>query len=243
MAMRKIIKMFEDGNVCVVGLRGRGKDMLIANVVMRRQLPYVSNMDYGGIRFPLQFSDFECGGNTYKEFISGDLNFYDFPFPDYTDVYIGDAGVYLPSQYCNLLNRDYGFFATYMALSRQLGESNTHFNVQNLNRCWDKVREQSDQYIMCDWVCKPLIKRFGLVIQRVTIYESYDSAVRRVPPFRLPKPWFSPERRFQWKIQKQNYDISYGKITRRLLLYRNRSNYDTRVFKEMLLNGKKEEIT
>lgn len=243
MAMRKIIKMFEEGNVCVVGLRGKGKDMLIANVVMRRKLPYVSNMDYGGVRYELRFSDFECGCNSYKEFISGELNFYEFPFPDFTDVYIGDAGVYLPSQYCNLLNRDYGHFATYMALSRQLGESNTHFNVQNLNRCWDKVREQSDQYIMCNGLFKPFLKWFGLVIQRVTIYENYDSAVKRVPPFRLPKPWFSPERRFQWKVQKQNYDIAYGSIKRRLLIYRNKSNYDTRVFKEMLLNGKKQENT
>lgn len=243
MAMRKIIKMFEEGNVCVVGLRGKGKDMLIANVVMRRKLPYVSNMDYGGVRYALRFSDFECGGNSYKEFIAGELNFYEFPFPDFTDVYIGDAGVYLPSQYCNLLNRDYGHFATYMALSRQLGESNTHFNVQNLNRCWDKVREQSDQYIMCNGLFKPFLKWFGIVIQRVIIYETYDSAVKRVPPFRLPKPWFSPDRRFQWKVQKQNYDIAYGSIKRRLLIYRNKSNYDTRVFKEMLLNGKKQENT
>ena len=232
--------MFEDGNVCVVGLRGRGKDMLIANVVMRRKLPYVSNMDYGGVRFELNFSDFNCGENTYNEFISGDLNYYEFPFPDFTDVYIGDCGVYLPSQYCNQLNRDYGFFATYMALSRQLGESNTHFNVQNLNRCWDKVREQSDQYIMCNGLCKWFLNLTGIVLQRVTIYESYDSAIKRVPPFRLPKPMFSPERRFQWKVQKQNYDISYGSITRRILVYRNKSSYDTRVFKEMLRNGKKE---
>lgn len=239
--MRKIIKLFEQGNVCVCGLKGKGKDMLFANVVLRRKLPYVCNTNYGGDFHSLIFKDFDCGCNTYRNFISGDLNYYAFPFPDNTDVYIADAGVYIPSQYCNELNREYGYFATYMALSRHLGESNTHFNVQNLNRCWDKVREQSDTYIMCNGVFKPFIKWFGIVIQRVTVYELYDSAVKRVPPFRLPKPWFSPDRRFQWQVQKQNYDIAYGRIKRRILIYKNKSKYNTRIFKEMLENGKKQE--
>ena len=46
MNMRKIVKLFEQGNVCVVGLRGCGKDMLFANVIARRRQPYVSNTDY-----------------------------------------------------------------------------------------------------------------------------------------------------------------------------------------------------
>lgn len=150
MRIKKIIRLFEDGNVCVTGLRGRGKDMLLANVTQRRQKPYVSNTDYGGVRYPFIPNDFNCAGNTYKEFISGDLYPYVFPFPDGTDIYIADAGVYFPAQYCNELNRDYGYFATFMALSRHLGKSNVHFNVQNLNRCWDKIREQSDIYIMCN---------------------------------------------------------------------------------------------
>lgn len=238
--MRKIIKMFEKGNVCVTGLLGAGKDMLVANVVMRRKLPYVSNMDYGGERFPLDFDLLNCGGNTYQDFISGNLKFYEFPYPDHTDVYIGDTGVYLPAQYCSQLDRDYKYLATYMALSRHLGLSCTHFNIQRLERCYNKVREMSDQFILCNWVCKPLIKWFGIVVQKVTIYELYESACRRVPPFRLPRPLLSPERIFQWKIQKQNYEIQYGKITTRILFYRNKSNYNTRAFKEMLANGKKE---
>jgi hypothetical protein len=48
MRFKKIIRMFEDGNVCVTGLRGRGKDMLMSNVVVRRKKPYVSNVDYKG---------------------------------------------------------------------------------------------------------------------------------------------------------------------------------------------------
>lgn len=46
MGIRNIKRMFEDGNVCVVGLRGRGKDMLFANIIARRRKEYISNTDY-----------------------------------------------------------------------------------------------------------------------------------------------------------------------------------------------------
>lgn len=40
MSLRKIIKLFDKGNVMVCGLRGDGKDMLMSNVVQRRKKPY-----------------------------------------------------------------------------------------------------------------------------------------------------------------------------------------------------------
>lgn len=236
MRLNRIIKLFEEGNVCVCGLKGRGKDMLMANVTQRRKLPYVSNVDYGGDHHVFVPMQYDCGRNTYEEFIAGDLYPYVYPYPDGTDIYISDAGVYFPSQFQGDLVKKYGFFCSFMALSRHLGECNVHFNVQNLNRCWDKIREQSDIYIMCNG-CRVIFGKF--VVQRVTLYESYDSAVRRVPPFRLKKPWFNADRRFQWDTQRQNYAISYGRIESGLLIYRNKSNYNTRVFKEMLANGTK----
>ena len=233
---RKIIRLFNAGNVCVCGLRGRGKDMLTANVVVRRGLSYVSNVDYGGDRIPFNPLSYDCGGNTYDNFITGKLSYYDYPHEDGTDIFISDAGVYFPSQYCKELNRNYGCFSTFMALSRHLGECNVHFNVQNLNRVWDKIREQSDVYIMCNW-CKVFFGK--IVVQQVTIYESYDSAVARVPPYRSPRVFMNTDRRFSLALDKQKYRIQHGDIRRYLLVYINRSNYDTRVFKEMLLNGKR----
>lgn len=236
--MRRIVKMFERGSVCVCGLLGSGKDVLLGNVVVRRKLPYVSNTCYDdqGLFNEFVYSDFDVGGNTYKNFISGDFLYYEYPFPDGTDLYLADVGVYFPSQYCNELNRDYKNVPVFLALSRHLGHCFVHFNVQNLTRAWDKLREMSDQYIRClscHWF-------FGkIVVQHIYIYERFQSCVDRVPPYRVPQPWFSPERRFQWKMDKQRYDIAHGEIRSRWLIYFNKSTYDTRVFKEMLKNGKK----
>ncbi len=238
MGLRRIIRLFKDGNVCVTGLRGRGKDMLMANVVVRRRKPYVSNTDYGGECYPFNPLDYDCGCNTYENFIQHNVYKYVYPHKDGTDIYIGDCGIYFPAQYCNQLNRDYGYIATFMALSRHLGDCNVHFNVQNLNRVWDKIREQSDNYIACNR-CKVLFGK--IVLQTVTIYELYESAVRRVPPFRVPRPWFNRNRIQTWQLAKQSYDISNGKIDRRFLLYWNRSKYNTRIFKEVLENGKDKE--
>ena len=47
MRFRKIVKMFKKGNVCITGLRGTGKDVLMGNVINRVKYPYISNLDYG----------------------------------------------------------------------------------------------------------------------------------------------------------------------------------------------------
>lgn len=247
--MRKIIKLFEKGNVSVCGLRGDGKDMLFANVAVRRKGPYISNTDYGKqwIKFDPKLLD--CN-NTYRNFLDNKIQKYVYPYPDGIDIYISDGGVYMPSQYQGDLCKQYPYIPTYMALSRHLGDNNVHFNVQNLNRMWDKVREQSDIFIRCTH-CYPLQKYFKkwfklddnckwipkLVIQRVIIYDKYQSAVDRVPVFSMRKPLLNRDRIQQWEIQKQNYDIVHGEVRSRILIYWNKSNYNTRIFKEMMENA------
>jgi len=231
--MRKIIKLFEEGNVSVCGLRGKGKDMLFANVVMRRKRPYISNTDYGGqfIKFDPDMLNFR---NTWRNFMTGRLNRYVYPYEDDIDIYVADLGVYMPSQYQGELCKEYSHIPIAMALTRQVCGCNFHYNVQNLNRAWDKVREQSDTYIRCVG-CKVLFGK--LVLQKVIIYEKYESAVNRVPPFRLRRPLINPSRLQVWEVQKQNYDIAHGSVKPRLLIYINRSKYNTRIFKEMLENA------
>lgn len=249
MGLRKIIKEFEMGNVCVVGLRGCGKDMLFANVIARRKQPYVSNTNYHCKKSPFLKLKFEKLNvkNNYKNFISDDIVPYDYPYLENCDIYIADCGVYLPSQYCNELNKLYPEFPTFYALSRHIAENNVHFNVQNLNRVWDKLREQSDTYILCN-SCKvfkgrmPIIGRLfrGLVFQTVTIYEKYQSCVDRVEPFKPTSiPLFADKQtkanlRQVNEERKARYRESYGNVKRRLLIYRNKSKYDTRLFKGVL---------
>lgn len=234
MGIRKITQLFRDGSVCVCGLRGRGKDMLMSNVVIRRRKPYIGNTNYGGHFIPFDYNAIAVAGNTYENFLRGDVKKYVYPYADGTDFYLGDLGVYFPAQYCNELNRSYKQMPVFQALLRHLGDANFHYNVQNLNRVWDKIREQSDTFLMCNW-CKVFFGK--IVIQKVTQYELYDPAVKRVPPFRLPKPLFNAERRFQWKVQQQNYMIAHGEIKSHLLIYINKSSYNTRFFKEVLENG------
>lgn len=236
MLFKSIIRMFEDGNVCVVGLRGRGKDMLMSNVVVRRGIPYVSNVCYD-LHHHIEFnpSDFSCGGNSYKNFIDKSVNKYVYPFVDGTDLYLSDCGVYYPSQYCNELNRDYKHVSTYMALSRHLGQANVHTNCQNLNRIWDKLREQSDQYIACQW-CKVFFGK--LVLQKVIIYDNADSCQRRVKPYKPCLPLlYTREMKLQAELDKSRYEQTYGLVRGAWLLYINKSNYDTRVFKRILEEG------
>lgn len=235
MNLRKIIKLFENGNVCVCGLKGTGKDMLFSNVAFRRKLPYISNTDYGGDYIPFDYSTtLAIGGNSHRDFIQGKIKPYEYPYPDKTDIYLADAGVYFPSQECSFLDRDYKGIPLFCALSRHLGECSVHVNVQNLERCYTKIREHSDTYISCQW-CKVF---FGLVFQLVYIYERGESCQLRVPPCPYHPPLFCPrEARELWKMKRLEYQVAHGKVTPLLLIYRNLSKYDTRAFKTMLAGG------
>ena len=243
MNMHRIIKLFEQGNVCVVGLRGCGKDMLFANVVARRRKPYVSNTDYHCKNAPfikLKFDNLNIK-NNYKNFVSGEIVPYDYPYPENADCYIADCGIYLPSQYCNELNKLYPEFPAFYALSRHIANCNVHFNVQNLNRVWDKLREQSDTYIRTV-SCHVLFKKW--VLQTVVVYDKYQSCVDRVDPFcPTPMPLFGGKEtkaalRQSNDEAKRRYKEIYGEVKKYILIYKNKSNYDTRLFKGVLSGEK-----
>lgn len=235
MRLKRIINMFKQGNVCVTGLRGTGKDLLTGNVIVRRKKPYVSNLDYTSKKNyqRLDFNKLDCGCNSYTQFITGKVNKYTFPYVYSSDVYISDAGIYLPSQYNNFLNRDYPHLPTYFALSRQISDNNVHINVQNLNRVWDKLREQSDTYICCNKCF--YLKRFKLVFQIITIYNKAQSCIDRVNPCRVPLSMLgNASSRMQARIYRDNFYNTHGKVKRTLLIYFNKSKHDTLYFGNLL---------
>lgn len=235
MGLKKIVRYFSDGNVCVTGLRGRGKDMLIANVIARRKRDYISNMDYAIFdlsHIPLNLDSLNLAHNSYKNFIAGNVNKYEYPYPEDRDIYLSDAGVYFPSQYCNELNKFYPELPYFMALSRQIAHANFHINVQNLNRAWDKIREQSDIYIYCRW-CRVL--PFGIVVQGVTVYDKYESCVNRVKPFRVSLPVLgNSQSKMSVRLSRDKFEQDNGTVHNMVLVYFNRSHYDTRYFKKLL---------
>lgn len=239
MRFKKIIKLFENGNVCVTGLRGTGKDLLMGNVIARRKQLYISNLDYDkGLRYiPLEFSMLDLK-TRYNDLIQGKQTYFEWGYPPNTDIYLSDAGIYFPSQYCSELNKQYQSMPMFQALSRQVARNNFHVNTQNLNRVWDKIREQSDTYITCNkcWYLK------GLVIQVITIYERAETCVARVRPCRIRVPLLAKkEVKEQAKQYLDNFDNQHGKITRHILIYFNKSKHDTYYFEKIFLRGEKNE--
>lgn len=239
MLFRSIITMFKQGNVCVCGLRGTGKDVLMGNVIARRNKSYVSNLDYtnGKNHQALDFHKLDMGQNTYKNLLEGNVNYYAFPYEMGSDVYVSDAGIYLPAHYCNELNKLYPHLPTYFALSRQVSHNNFHINVQHLPRCWDKIREQSDLYIRC----RRCIVIFGkIVIQGITIYDKYQSCADRVRPCRISVPLLAKkEVKLQAKMYVDKFRNTYGQVSNRTLIYWNRSKHDTYYFEKLFKNGVK----
>lgn len=245
MFIRSIVKMYEKGNVLCCGLRGTGKDMLTANVIARRGGYYVSNVNYKSkncFRFRKNFygksryirfnPELLRVGNSYKEFLTNQVKSYVYPYPDGTDIYISDAGVYFPSQDFVELNRQFKDIPTFLALSRHLGNCNVHVNSQAINRVWDKIREQSETYIMC----RKCIVLGKFVIQQVRIYEKLQSAIDNVPPCRVKIPILGKDK-IHAQLSIENYRIQYGVIKSRWLFYINKSDYDTRIFKTILEGG------
>lgn len=238
MNLKRLYKRtFKKGNVCVTGLRGCGKDMLFANITARFTKDYISNIDYKNKSNYHEFAPSALRiGNTYVNFINQEVNRFTYPYKQNVDYFLSDIGVYFPSQYNGELNKRYADIPTFMALSRHIAECNVHINVQNLNRAWDKIREQSDTYVRCI-SCHVIGK---LVIQTIIVYDQYEACLKRVEPFRpLRAPLLSiGSARAMYKVKNEDLLRSFkernGSVRRYTLIYLNKSNYNTRQFADML---------
>src|SRR5690606_5810446 len=122
-----------------------------------------------------------------------------------------------PSQYNEKLDKLYPGIPIFMALSGQLYQLNVHFNTQELNRVWNKIREQSDCYI------RVLGSRFiGAFVYIDTItYEQYNAADKGLLPPLEPKT--KAKRRELEEFIARNGEVVY----RTFRMHRREIKFDT----------------
>lgn len=229
----RFVSLFKQGNTLVSGLRGRGKDVAFCVVINARKKNYISNINYSSPKAKFQRFEFdekvwELAGNGNFDFVDNKLKPYKYPYPDGLDYYISDAAVYFPSQYQNELVKRYRGAPLFQALSRHLGDCNIHCNTQVQNRLWDKIREQSDIYIVmrhCWFIPKTKFCHISAYVY--TLEESAEKQIR-LPKFPLGKVG---------KEQRIQFEIAHGQIKRIGFFTRLPFNYDSRRYKKILENG------
>lgn len=250
MTLKKLAcKYFNKHSCSVFGEKGSGKDVLFGNIIARRRSRYyISNTDYKITNkiFKKKFIRLDLNrlmiDNNYSNFISGRVNQYCYPYPDKVDIYISDCGVIFPSQYNSELNHKYREFPGFMALSRQLGDCYIHTNTQALNRVWDKIREQSTRFINTRFC----LVFFGkIVVMKIRVYEKYESALNQVLPF-VGRFSFKKEVRQAVEQERIRYLNQHGSIREHWLIFKHKSKFDSRFYRDLLLGGvvneKREEI-
>lgn len=258
-SIKKLSKIFDSGNTAVGGEKGTGKDVLCGNIVSRWNRPYISNLDYTqDERFIMIDFDKLNIHNEFRNFISGKVNYYKFPYPDRTNIVLSDSGVYFPCQEDKSLTEEFPEFAYFQALQRQIADAATTCNSQDIERPWLKIREQAQKrFFICD-KCHVLFgdqgKHFapfwnklfpkhkwkfnGIVIASLRFYEREQSAIDNVPPFPYKEPLFKKKSdKINIELEKAKYLISYGKIIKYTYICINKSKHNSRYFRDLLLQG------
>lgn len=145
-----LLDTFQNSNVVVFGKKGAGKDVLFALVIYLMDGLHYANMPYNDKTLLLKsLKQLDVGGNDFNNLVQGNIKKYDDPFIKGLPIFISDGAVYFGSQFDGEINKAYSGVATFMALSRQLGEHQIHVNTQALTRLYKKIREQSDAFIRC----------------------------------------------------------------------------------------------
>ena len=225
---KELVKTFQRGNVIVTGHKGHGKDLLFSYIINKREdldETAYSNTKYSELTEPITVKDLSVEPNTYREFLEGNTEQIGKVLKEEQDIYIADAGLYLPSTYQDKLVKLYPSMPLFYAIQRHLYNSNTHVNVQNLERLWDKLREQADYYIEClSCIRLPFTKIF---IQKMIYYDRYQAAKERVRPFKVDMRLAGQgqtatglKTRFREQIRGSKIFIHMEPFTRRILRHK-----------------------
>lgn len=231
---RFIADRFRAGNVIVFGAKGKGKDLIFQKVIRLRKKPYFANVNYGYDYNFIKLSELALGQNTYENFINDNVQVIEKNEQlEGADIYISDAGIYLPAQYHYLLDKKYKSLPIFYALSRHLYNNNVHVNTQALNRVWDKLREQADSYFKA----LKTVKICGLLFTKVRYYETYQVANENRAPMR---------RRFLNKYSKalgDEYEAYNGLVFDMWIVQLRRNvKYDSRYFHRVVFGDEALEL-
>lgn len=225
-----LLSNFQKQNCIVFGRKGTGKDLLFSEIVRKRKAKHYSNIIYDNNTELISLKDVSAGNNTFQTLIAGDYKPFVSKFGEKKDIYISDAGIYLPSHMDTYLSKLYPSFPVAYALSRHLWNNNIHCNVQALNRVWIKIREQADFYVKVHRTYT-FLKFFGFLIVKITTYDRYDTALRELQPM---KTRYSREQRAVADIETtQRGDIR----TMFLPIKIKKIKYNTRYFKDLLIDS------
>lgn len=177
-ADRWLVNEFRRCNVMVFGKKGTGKDLIFAHVIALRGEKHYANIPYDQNTEVIDLHELSAGDNTFEDFINGTVRPFEPRFEEGCDVYVSDAGVYVPNTSDRLLNEKYGSMPVLLALSRQLYLMNIHTNCQGFDRPWKKFREQADSYIKT----KRTVRRGDCLYVEIFGYDKYSDAENEINP-------------------------------------------------------------
>ena len=131
-----LLTIFRNSSTYTFGAKGKGKDMLYQKVInLRKNEGYYSNIYYGNQYNHLNLNAMNVDPNTVDMFINDSLKPIKTYLLEQRDLYISDAGLYLPNYEDARLNREYKSMPLFIAVQRHILLSNTHVNSQAMVGC------------------------------------------------------------------------------------------------------------
>lgn len=232
---KDILAVFRTGNVIVAGHKGRGKDLLFQYVIAAREKRgeiHAANIKYTNNTKIRPITYYSLKSNTLENFVNDKFEREAQDFIEKEDYYISDAGVHLPSQDHNRLQKQYPTLPIVYALSRHLGQFSIHANAQEFCRIWDKLREQADYFIYCE-KAKVLFKK--IAFQRVILYDRYETALAHIQPYKVHRSLILHRASAEDLARAHSFNAQYGYVRRiRFWHILPKEHYDTRAFYKKL---------
>ena len=225
---KALVECFESANCIVFGLKGCGKDLLFNKVINSRAINCYANIPYNKELCSVRdIQDFSVSPNTFENILENDIHTVDKINMENCDYYISDGGIFLPSQYSNILIKKYPSLPIYYALNRHLTNSNIHINTQYLGRVWDKLREHAGYYIKA----VKTHKIFGFLITDFIIYDTYTSASSQMRPYKITGLITHSESR----ANKEDFESKHGLVKEYKIIQRVKDvHYDSRYFHRLI---------